>query len=248
MKTYFKFLIFLLLLIFSSCSEPTIGFVTHQPSGVKSKTLINSKLIGEYVVIDTSVFLVDFHQTYSMKKDTNMKWKVKNVLTIMPEEIVNTLEGELLVLKSSLDSTDRNKLLYFHDIDSTIVQYLKNPTYHYTIDSVEQWYKISFSIRSQLFKISPDNVYKEFRWKYYFNSFEKGSGYWTCTQFDYNPKLKVLSINSTSQDDISIIERLTEIEQHIEKNDKNINPSKRTFKKFLRMKGFEDKIKLKRLK
>jgi hypothetical protein len=248
MKPYTRLLILFLPLIFSSCGEPIIGFVTHQPNGVKTKTLINSKLIGEYTVIDTSVFLVDFHQTFSTAKDSTMKWKVRNVIFIRQDKVVNTLEGELLVLKSSMDSTDRIKLLYLHDIDSTIIQYLKKPTYHYTIDSVELWYKINFKIESQLFKISQDNVYKEFKGKYYFNCFEKTSSHWTCTQFDFNPKLKMLSVNSTSQDDISVIERLTEIEQHIEKNDKNINPSKRTFRKFLRMKGFEDKIKMRRLK
>jgi hypothetical protein len=247
MKTYVYLFILMIPVIFTSCGEPAIGFVTHQPKGVKPKPAINKDLIGEYVCIDTTICLIDFYETFPIANDSNTKWKVKNTFRIGENEIINKLQGELLVLKSSLDSSDKAKLLYFHDIDSTIIQNIKNPVYNYTLDSVDSWYKIDFSITSRLFKISKSNVYKEFKGKAYFNAVKSDSVSWSCTQFDYNPKSKELSINSISRDDICIIKRLTEVEQHIVIKEGSINPSKCTFKKFLRLNVFEDKIKLRKI-
>lgn len=247
MKHFLYLFLIIAQVITVSCGKPIIGFVTHQPNGVNSKLMINKNLTGNYVCADTGVILINFNQTFPVKGDSAMKLRIKSILSIGQKELINKLDGDLLVLKSSLDSADKFKLLYRHEMDSIIFQNILNPAYSYSIDSIDDWYKIDIHVTSQLFKISENNVYKEFKRKFYFNKIEKDNNYWICTQFEFNRKTKELSINSTSGDDISVIERLTEIEQGIDKNEKNINPSKRTFKKFLRMKGFEDKIKLKKL-
>ena len=240
-------LLFFVIFILTSCSKPVIWFATPQPKDVNQKNQIDNNLIGDYRCIDTSIVLIDFDQTYPFKKDSAMKLNIVNLLKIRQREIINTLEGDLFIMKSSLDSADKFKLLYLHDFDSTIIHNMLNPVYSYTLDSIDKWYKIHLNISSTVFKISENNVYKEFKEKYYFNRMGKLNIFWDCTQFDFNKELKTLSINSLSQDDVTLIERLTKLRNESDTINKNINPSKRTFKKFLRMKGFEDKIIMKKL-
>ena len=181
-------LLFFVIFILTSCGKPVIWFATPQPKDVNQKFQIDNILIGDYRCMDTSIVLIDFDQTFPFKKDSAIKLNIVNLLKIRQQEIINTLEGDLYIIKSSLDSADRFKLLYLHDFDSTIIHNMINPVYSYTLDSIDKWYKIHLKISSTVFKISENNVYKEFKGKYYLNRMGKFNINWDCTQFYFNKR------------------------------------------------------------
>jgi hypothetical protein len=128
-------------------------------------------------------------------------------------------------------------------MDSFILSY-KPYLYKKRIDSTSNQIMIFIDIASNLFRISDSSMIKKFRGGYYFNSVDKLDR-WECFQVLYKKRIKELSLNTFTNEDYMVLNRLMKVNKDI-KDEVHYCPSMKSFRMFLRLNGFERNIRLKK--
>ena len=242
-------LFFISLIIISSCTNipESVGFKNAQPIAGKEWTKIPEILQGKYRLHDTTKILIHLEPGFDLENNDSSEMNIKfsHLLIINNDSIINKITGYFEILKSDLDSSER-KNIDKRDVDSVILQYVPNPIYQYQMDTIGLSIKVNVDISSSLFSMGNNSMIKEYRKKYYLNSYDGVYKVWKCYQVNYNKKRLSMEINSISKNDFEVLKRLIELENDTITIENSLNPSKRTFNKFLKMEGFENSIYLDR--
>jgi hypothetical protein len=241
MRTSMIFII-CLCVIFCSCEASKYGFNAPVPIKGKKLQAFGNELIGTYKLTDTSRILISKSQTISKGKSNDSYFALKNTMTITKDSFINFISGLIVINKDSLSEKDKNDLLLNQQLDTDIMNNIPNPTYFYQIDSNQSSYIINLKLKSNLFAINDSGVLIQFKGNYYLNSYESLMKQWLCCQLVPFKNKKELSINTISNDDITILKRL--IISDPNSNKKEYVPSMKVFKRFLKQGGFENKISL----
>ncbi len=235
------------MIIFASCNHlpESSGFKYSQPQDGKIRTVIPEVLYGQYRLPDSANILLGLEPNFDIENNDrdDVKYNLSHTLTINSDSINNRITGYLEVLKTDLNSSER-KELNNNFVDSLILNSVPNPIYTYRIDSIGLNYKINVNINSNLFAIGNNSEIKEYRKKFYFNSYNEIFNVWKCYEFVYKKNSPILEINSISKSDFVLLKRLITLENDTVTFVNGVNPSKKTFKKFLKMNGFENNISL----
>lgn len=231
-------------IFFCSCEASKYGF--NAPVPVKGKKLqsFDSKLMGSYSLQDTSRVLISESQTISDNRTNDSYFALKNIITISKDSMNNSITGLIVLNKDSLSLKDKSDLLLNQELDSDIINNIPNPTYFYQIDSNRSSYIINLKLKSNLFAINDSGVLIQFEGNYYLNSYESSMKQWLCCQLVPVKNKKGLSVNTISNDEITIIKRLIITDPNI--NEKEYVPSMKVFKQFIKQGGFENRISLRK--
>jgi len=226
--------------IFCSCEASKYGFNVPVPVNGKRIPAFSRELIGTYSLSDTSRILISESQTIGNEKSSDSYFELRNYISISKDSMNNSITGLIVINKDSLSLKDKNDLLLNQQLDSDIINNIPNPTYLYRIDSNATSYIIKLQLKSNLFAISDSGVIIQFKGNYYLNSYNSSIKKWVCCQLVPFINKKELSINTISNDDITILKRLTINDSNF--NEQTYVPSMKVFKQFLKQGGFENKI------
>jgi hypothetical protein len=228
-------------IILSACEADKFGF--NAPVPIKGKKLqsFDKELIGSYYLADKSKILIK--ENLTTDQDTSYKPSgLVNIISITKDSLNNSIHGMMAFFKDSLSAKDRSDLLLNHAFDSAIIENFRNPVYSYEIDSSTNRYIIKVSLKSNLFAINDSGILIRYKGFYYLNSFHKNNRQWFCFQLAPAKSKKELSINTISNDNITILKELIRSECKVV--DTVYVPSMKVFKQFLKQGGFGNKINL----
>jgi hypothetical protein len=226
-------------LFFCACEASKFGF--NAPVPVKGKKLqaFDNNLIGEYRLADTSRLLISETQCIDKNKSADSYFGLANNISITRDSLNNSLNGIIVLNKDSLSAKDKNELLFNQELDSDILNNIPRPVYFYEIDSNFSSYLIELRLKSNLFTINDSGVVIKYKDNYYLNTYKASMRQWICFQLAPQLKKNELSLNTISNDDITILNRLID---KAELNDSLYVPSMKVFKQFLKQGGFENRI------
>ena len=248
MKPYISnFILFFIIILFTACEgEETIRFLNPQPSSVKDLKQFSKKITGEYEFNTKKGFLISFDKmSYGLNNDSLLDFSGDNYLEIDSKRIINYISGsyDLGQPSDSLEYILKDS----ENIDSLIMFLFRTTKLGYQIDTLDKNNLVlKFSLTDTLFDISLEDQYKlrKYKKKYYLNLYNDSTKTWTVFQLFVN-EINFLKIHSISQNDITILDRLLEV--NFEKKDSTYyDPSLKVFKEFIKLGGFANKVSLKR--
>jgi len=241
MKTRLVILVGLIIMSYS-CSENKVLFEIAQPANTKSINSFHKDYFGQYKYDTQLGFFISLDEEMSITSNDFSSTFGDNFVQVNSDNIIAIVNGDENFLKEMLDSgiieTTSSKFL----IDSLFKEIFVNPLINYEYDIINKDTLITkFSIQDTIFNLNSE-LYKLKKFKniLYLNVLDSSNGYWSVYQM-YQSKNK-LFINSLSGSDEVVLERIMIVNKEMIGKDA-LNPSKKTFKKLLKLDGFTNKNK-----
>ncbi len=224
------------------CGGDVIKFTEPQPPRSKELTELPVVLQGIYENPSDSTVVAELNYQYSDPSDTGFVFEMTNSIEIDKENILNHINGSLNIYHNQLkDSTSIKDVSKEHFLDTFILEYYHRVRYSYDLITNHDTLSVySFSLTDTLFAASATNQIRKMGKKIYLNiriKEDKWAVYQVYLEDDH-----YLVFGSISEDDETVLRRLLEANEEDYKG--VVTPSKKTFKEFIKMKGFKDKMRL----
>ncbi len=224
-------------LILLSCEPKELSFAQAQPAQAKILDKIPTKYLGLYNNLsDTGVF-----RSFSMElpfDQQEIQIKANNTLEINEQFIFNHIEGNLFIDLSEIsDSTD---LKYYQDesiVDSLIFKNFNRSSYQYELKSTKNHLmEYNFNLTDTAFQFNTSYQLKKYKGKTYIN-IKTDEETWNVYQLNING-IKQLKISYIPFENEVVLRKIMEVNKEESENE-ILNPSKKSFKKLLKVNCFE---------
>jgi hypothetical protein len=238
MKISIILILLLIIACFSCESIKKVGFSHPLPPRGKQNKIISKKIIGHYKFSDNHLILLSLYDTLKLNDADGVRTIVNNEIEITKDSINTIIKGELRINKDSVDKKFYEFVM--SKMDSFIISHYPFK-YNKRIDSIDNITTIKLDVSKNLFLMSDSTFLKKYKWKYYFNTYFRGWDRWYCFQVIYKQKNRQLNINTFTDEDYAVINRIMKLNGD-DNTENNYYPSSKTFRKFLKLNGFERKI------
>lgn len=237
-----------ILFLMISCDDSKIKFSEPQPSKTKILTKFPAYLQANYTTLTDSSIVQYFNAEYpySAALEREIRLDIVNFIEITDKAIYNHLDGSLFWdFKLMEDSAGKAQYLNKFAFDSLANEFYQRVNYQYKVISTKDSVLVyDFHLVDTLFYSSEKNVIKKYKNEVYLN-LQNTKGTWVVYQVASNKK-DSLSFNTISKDDEIVLKKIMETNNEVFEIN-GATPSKKSFKAFVKIGEFKNKVKLKKV-
>ena len=242
----YNFLLFLPIFagMISCDNSSNITFNQPQPIKAKKRTSFDRELLGRYQLDNDSLLFLGLTLRTCKKHHKDLKLDIKNTLIVTEQNVLVEFYG-------SVSKLDTNKKMLYHEViansnelDSTLSELFKRSNYQ-PQKAIEKEGLVQHPIDfvDTLFSFDMNHQLATYRGKYYLNLCNKNHQW---TPYQLYLKDQSLQIGFLTRDDDVVLQRITAKNKEVYQEEA-LNLSHKSFKEFLILNGFENKLTFKKV-